>query len=127
MPKIAPVFSIKSYGLYTAWDRRSKDLPKIIKHTLDIPAELGVEFGFILSVKKGKGEILEYCIDHPPFCDEDGKVMPPFVGTYFVNSNDFEFFLGDTIWEPADDKRGTWTLVVSYKGKEVARKCFNIF
>lgn len=127
MPKIAPAFSIKSYGLYTAWERESKDLPKIIKHTLDIPGEVGVEFGFILSVKKGKGEILDFCIEHPPFYDENGELMPPFVGTYFVNSNDFEFFLGDTIWEPVDDKKGTWTLMVSYKGKEVARKSFNIF
>lgn len=127
MPKIAPVFSIRSYGLYTAWDRESKTLPKIIKHTLDIPAEVGIEFGYILSVKKAKGEVLDFSIEHPPFCDENGEFMPPFVGTYFINSNDFEFFLGDTIWEPVDDKKGIWTLIVSYKGKEVVRKSFNIF
>lgn len=127
MPKIAPVFSIRSYGLYTAWDRESKTLPKIIKHTLDIPAEVGIEFGYILSVKKAKGEVLDFSIEHPPFCDENGELMPPFVGTYFINSNDFEFFLGDTIWEPVDDKKGIWTLIVSYKGKEVVRKSFNIF
>lgn len=66
MPRLKPEFEICSYGLYTAWDRESKLLPKIIKHTLEIEAEPGVEFGFILSVKKAKGEVLEYCIEHPP-------------------------------------------------------------
>lgn len=92
MPKINPKFEIKSYGLYTAWKRESKELPKIQKHTLNIPAEIGVEFGFILSVKGGKGEVLDFCIDHPPFPDESGEIMPPFTGIYFVNSNDFLFF-----------------------------------
>lgn len=124
MPRNKPIFEIKSYGLYTAWDRESKALPKIIKHTLEIPAETGVEFGFILSVKKLKGEVLEFRIDHPPFPDETGEIMPPFEGTYFVHSNDFQFFLGDTVWEPIENKRGEWTLTVSYKGKEVARKSF---
>lgn len=124
MPKLKPEFIIKSYGLYTAWDRESKLLPKIIKHTLEIPAELGVEFGFILSVKRGKGEILEYRIEHPPFTDDTGNVAPPFEGTYFVNSNDFQFFLGDTVWEPIEDKKGIWTLSVSYKEKEIAKKSF---
>ncbi len=124
MPKIRPEFQMISYGIYTAWNRESKELPKIIRHTLEIPAGVGVEFGFILSVKKVKGEVLEFCIEHPPFTDEEGEVMPPFEGTYFVNSNDFRFFLGDTVWEPVEDKKGVWTLTVSYQGKEVARKSF---
>jgi len=127
MPKIKPEFTIKSYGLYTAWDKESKSLPKIVKHTLEIPAGLGVEFGFILSVRKGKGEVLSYRIDHPPFVDDNGEVMPPFEGTYFVNSNDFQFFLGDTVWEPVEDKKGLWTLSVSYKDKEVVSKRFLLF
>jgi len=127
MPRLKPEFEIKSYGLYTAWDRESKNLPKIIKHTLEIPAEVGVEFGFILSVKRAKGEVLEFCIDHPSFCDEKGNVMPSFEGAYFINSNDFQFFLGDTVWEPVEDKRGEWTLTVSYKGREVARKSFSLY
>ncbi|MCD8265333.1 MAG: DUF3859 domain-containing protein [Tannerellaceae bacterium] len=53
MPKINPEFTILSYGLYTPWDRNSKELPKVLRHTLDIPAAIDVEFGFILSVKKG--------------------------------------------------------------------------
>lgn len=54
MPRLKPEFEICSFGLYTAWDRESKELPKIRKHTLEIHAETGVEFGLILSVKKQK-------------------------------------------------------------------------
>lgn len=124
MARLTPEFAIKSYGLYTAWNRNDKSLPKVIKHTLSIPAEVGVEFGFILSVKKAKGEVLFYLINHPPFTDETGQVTPSFEGTYFISSNDFEFFLGDTIWEPVENKRGLWELSVYYKGKEIARKSF---
>lgn len=127
MPKISPVFSMKSYGLYTEWKRNSKALPKIIKHTTEIPVEIGVEFGFIISVKKGKGILLDYIIEHPPFNDDKGELAPPFEGSYFVNSNDFEFFLGDTVWEPIEDKAGIWTLSVMYNGKIIAVKSFNLF
>jgi len=126
MPKINPQFEIKSCGLYSVWDRNSKELPKIIKHTLEIPAEIGVEFGFVLSVKKGKGETLDFRIDHPPFPDESGEIMPPFEGSYFVNSNDFLFFIRDTVWEPVEDKKGRWVVTVFYKGKTVATKIFQI-
>lgn len=69
---------------------------------------------------------MEYVIEHPPFCDENGVLTPPFEGTYFVGSNDFQFFLGDTVWEPLADKAGLWTLIVRYKGREVAKKSFYI-
>ena len=105
MPRLKPEFEICSFGLYTAWDRESKELPKIRKHTLEINAETGVEFGLILSVKKAKGEVLEYRIDHPPFTDEQGNIAPPFEGTYYISSNDFRFFLGDTVWEPVEDRK----------------------
>lgn len=118
---------MKSYGLYTEWERNSKALPKIIKHTTEIPVEIGVEFGFIISVKKGKGILLDYIIEHPPFNDDKGELSPPFEGSYFVNSNDFEFFLGDTVWEPLEDKAGIWTLSVMYNGKTIAVKSFNLF
>ena len=29
MPRLKPEFEICSFGLYTAWDRESKELPKI--------------------------------------------------------------------------------------------------
>ena len=124
MPRLKPEFKIKSYGLYTPWNRQSKLLPKIIKHTTQIPASLDVEFGFVLSVKRAKGEMLQYCIDHPPFRNANGDVEPPFEGEYFVSSNDFEFFLGDTLWEPIEDKCGAWHLSVYHNGKEIVKKSF---
>lgn len=127
MAKIKPLFTIKSYGLYTEWEHNSRELPKIIKHTHEICAKIGVEFGFILLVKKAKGEMLEYCIEHPPFTDEEGEVVPPFKGVYFVNSNNFQFFLGDTIWEPIENKRGEWILTVRYKGEKVACETFHLY
>lgn len=126
MARKRPEIIIKSYGRYTAWDRTSKELPKVIKHTLDIEAAVGVEFGMILSVKGGKGEMLDYEIKHPPFCNDKGEIEPSFIGSYFVNSNDFLFFLGDTVWEPIDDKLGRWQLTVSHNGQEVARKIFHL-
>ena len=119
MPRLKPEFEICSFGLYTAWDRESKELPKIRKHTLEIHAETGVEFGLILSVKKAKGEVLEYRIDHPPFTDEQGNIAPPFEGHYYISSNDFRFFLGDTVWEPVEDKKGIWKLSYVF-GKQYA-------
>ncbi|MGL5317692.1 MAG: DUF3859 domain-containing protein [Bacteroidales bacterium] len=116
---------IKSYGIYTQWDRSSKDLPKLRKVTTDIPAELDVEFGYILQIKGGKGTLLDFIIKHPPFMDlKTGQPAADFVGEHFVNSNDWMFFLGDTIWEPVEDKKGIWEIVVYMNGKEVANKKF---
>lgn len=116
---------IKSYGIYTQWDRSSKELPKLRKVTTDIPAELDIEFGYILHIKGGKGTLLEFIIKHPPFIDiKTGNVAPDFVGAHYVNSNDWMFFLGDTIWEPIEDKIGTWEIVVFMDGKEVTNKKF---
>ena len=53
--------------------------------------------------------------------------MPSFEGSYFINSNDFQFFLGDTVWEPVDDKRGEWILSVRYKDEVSARKTFQLY
>lgn len=99
-----------SYGIYSNWERNSKDLPKLKKITTDIPLELGIEFGYVVRVKGAKGKRIQFEIDHPPFLDENGKATPPFTGEYFVKSNDYEFFLGDTIWQPINDKKGEWKL-----------------
>ncbi|MFB6317041.1 DUF3859 domain-containing protein [Saccharicrinis sp. FJH54] len=122
MPKQKPSFEIYTYGIYSKWDRDSKDIPKIIKITDRIPAEIDIEFGYLLKIKRGKGIRLEFKIEHPPFKDDKGKTRPPFTGEHYVNGNDWEFFLGDTIWEPVSDKIGKWTLSTYYEGKVVAKK-----
>lgn len=115
-----------SYGEYSGWDRKSKAIPRILKITTDIKAEIGTEFGYVLHIKQGKGETLTFRIDHPPFTDEQGNVAPPFTGEQFIRTNDFEFYLGDCIWEPLEDKLGEWKLTTWHKGKVVAEKSFRL-
>ncbi len=115
-----------SYGIYTAWDRESKALPKILEFTRSIPARIDIEFGTILNIKKAKGKQLHFCIHHPPFLDKTGNVAPPFTGTEYVRSNDWHFFLGDTIWAPVRDKMGTWRLTVELDNQTVADESFEV-
>ncbi|MBU2871708.1 DUF3859 domain-containing protein [Colwellia sp. E2M01] len=126
MAKTKPEFSMKSYGIYSEWDANSKDLPKIKKFTTEIPAEIDIEFGYIINVKKGKGCKLNFILHHPDVLDEKGQVMAPFEGEVYVKTNDWDFFLGDTIWEPIDDKVGPWRIVIEYQGRNIADKTFNI-
>ncbi|WP_282038707.1 DUF3859 domain-containing protein [Saccharicrinis aurantiacus] len=111
-----------SYGVYSRWDRGTKELPKLLDITDQIPLELDVEFGYVIIIKGAKGKRVKYRIDHPPFKDDQGKVEPSFTGEYFINSNDYEFFLGDTIWAPIEDKQGEWCLTTWLDGKIIAKK-----
>ena len=115
-----------SYGEYSKWDRSSREIPKILSFTTEIKAEPGTEFGYVLHIKQGKGEILTFKIEHPPFKDESGKISPPFEGQQFIRTNDFEFYLGDCIWEPVEDKLGTWKLTTYFNGKVVANMAFTL-
>lgn len=115
-----------SYGIYTPWDRESKALPKVLEFTRTIPARIDVEFGFILNIRKARGKQLSFCIDHPPFCDKSGDIAPPFTGEEYVRSSDWNFFLGDTIWAPVQDKIGVWRLTVELDGQTLADESFNI-
>lgn len=56
MAKRSVVVEMTSYGIYTTWDSKSKDLPKIQEFTTTVDAEIDVEFGYILNIKKAKGE-----------------------------------------------------------------------
>jgi len=126
MAKRRPTFKMYSYGEYSKWNRDSKEIPKILNFSTEIEAEIGTEFGYVLHVKQAKGEILTFKIDHPSFEDDEGKLRPPFTGEQFIRTNDFEFYLGDCIWEPLENKLGTWQLTTYYKGKVVANKVFNL-
>ena len=126
MPKTKPTFRIRTFGTYTQWDAKSRELPQALENTTRVTAVVDVEFGFILNVKSAKNEKLTFCIDHPQIKNADGSIRPPFTGDVYVKSNDWNFFLGDTIWEPIHDKLGHWHLSVSWKGKVVAEKTFLI-
>ena len=115
-----------SFGEYSKWDRQSKSIPKILEFTTEIKAEIGTEFGYVLHIKQGKGETLTFKIEHPPFKDENGKIRPPFTGEQFIRTNDYEFYLGDCVWEPLEDKLGKWELTTYHKNKIVGHKVFNL-
>jgi len=122
MPRRTPVVQERSYGLYQRWSGRRGDVPQLIAFRETIPARPGVEFGYVLHVVDGHGVELSWRIEHPPFPGRDGKPTPAFAGGYHVRGNDFAFFLGDTVWEPWQDKCGPWTLITSIGAREVARR-----
>ena len=126
MPQRKPEIKIESYGRYSKWERDSKELPSILEFTNSIEAVEGNEFGMIIRIIKGKGLKLDYSIKHPPFQDAQGKPEPDFTGEYFINSNDFRFFIGDCIWLPVEDKAGVWNIFVYHNGETIANKSFQV-
>ncbi|QGY43717.1 DUF3859 domain-containing protein [Maribellus comscasis] len=126
MAKRKAVVEIFSYGEYSKWDRESKSIPKILKFTTEIEAEIGTEFGYVLRIKNGKGKLLSFKIDHPPFTDDEGNVRPPFAGEQYIRTNDFEFYLGDCVWAPLEDKLGKWEIITYLETKIVAQKTFHL-
>jgi hypothetical protein len=121
-------FEVKliSWGIYTQWNSITKDLPKLIKMTRDIPCELDVEFGYILNIKKAKNKKIHYCIHHPQIPDAAGVPMAPFAGEEFIKQNDWNFFIGDTIWAPLADKKGPWRITLVIEQQLVADETFQL-
>lgn len=126
MAKRKPEIKLKSYGVYQKWDSASKDLPRIQEFTTRVPAEVDVEFGLVVNIKGAKNKQLEYCIDHPGIRDDQGNVRAPFDGVVYVRSNDWNFYLGDTIWEPIEDKLGKWRMTLELDGRLVVDKTFEL-
>ena len=120
-------FEIVSYGIYSEWDNHYKELPKIEKFTNDIPVRLGIEFGYIVNIQKAKGLKIKYCIKHPDFFDSKGEIAPDFTGEVMINSNNWFFFLGDTVWEPIEDKVGEWQVICNLNGENIADMKFNLY
>lgn len=89
-------------------------------------AEIDVEFGLIVNIKKAKGEKLHFCIYHPDIPNAEGDVMPPFEGVEYVKDNDWHFYLGDTLWEPIGNKLGPWRMTLTMNNKIIADKTFNV-
>lgn len=127
MPRKKPTVRIDSHGIYQNWDADSKELPRITEFTTEVPAEIGIEFGFIVNIKGAKNQELFYCIDHPGILDDEGQKRAPFDGSVYIKSNDWHFYLGDTIWEPIDDKLGAWHLWLELDGRIIAEKTFEIY
>ena len=115
-----------SYGIYEPWQKGARTVPQIRQFTDQIPGELGIEFGYVLRLIGGRGQVLNYRIEHPAFKDERGKLVGAFTGTQPITDNDYQFFLGDTLWEPVLPKCGYWTLITSHQGNELHRRRFLI-
>ena len=124
MAKRKPQIRIRSYGIYTQWESGSRDLPKISEFTMDVPAIVDIEFGLVVNIQGAKNQELEYCIYHPGIIDKNGNVREPFDGVVYVKTNDWNFYLGDTIWEPLEDKLGDWRMTLEMDNKLIAEKTF---
>jgi hypothetical protein len=126
MARKRPVIREVSYGLYERFDAEAKTLPKHVEFTGRVPPEAGQEFGFILNLKQARGLTIDFKIDHPRIPDPEGKVMPPFRGEVFVLNSDFDFFLGDALWEPIEQMLGPWTLSCRIAGRPAHRRVFDV-
>jgi hypothetical protein len=124
MAKKKPLIKIESFGRYSKWNKESRELPHIEEFTEEIIAREDVEFGMILHISGGKGIKLDYRIKHPPFKDKTGNIETDFTGVYYINSNDYRFYIGDCIWTPIEDKCGTWHIIIELEKSIVAEKKF---
>ncbi|TWU04502.1 DUF3859 domain-containing protein [Stieleria varia] len=127
MAKRKPETRVRSYGIYRNWDPGSKALPQFEELTTRVKAVIDVEFGLIVNIKNAKNAELFYCIDHPGILDDTGRRRPPFDGSVYVKTNDWDFYLGDTIWEPIADKLGDWRMTLELDGNLIADQTFHIF
>ena len=118
---------VYSYGIYTRWDRTSKALPKLVEITAKIPIKEDIEFGYVLKIKSAKGKLLTYIIEHPEMVDDDRNQLPPFEGTVIVSSNNYDFFLGDTVWEPYSQMIGEWNLITKIEDRIIVQKKLMLF
>lgn len=126
MAKRKPTFKIESYGTYDQWNRDSSDIPKITKIDETVIFHPDVEFGLVLSIKGGKGLKLNFRVEHPKFNGPDGKPAQDFLGEHYVNANTWQFFLGDTVWEPYGNKLGRWRFIIKCEGKVIVDKTLNL-
>lgn len=127
MAKTKPHVTLLSYGIYQRWNEQDKKLPQIIEFTTKIPAIIDIEFGFTVRIEKAKGKQISYCIKHPSITDENGQVRAPFTGKVYIKDNQWNFYLGDTIWAPITTKVGSWQLSIDLDGHTIADKDFTIF
>ncbi len=126
MPRRKPFIKIFNFGRYTTWNKTSRELPKILEYTQTIEAINGNEFGIIIDVKDAKSKVLDFVIKHPPIKDDNGNLLPQFKGHLFVKTHNTQFFVGDGIWLPVEDKVGAWEVLVYMDGKLEVSKKFEI-
>lgn len=127
MAKQKPHTTLRTFGIYSKWNGDAKDLPDFQESTTRIPAVIDIEFGLTVNIVGGKNLELEYCIDHPGIRDPQGQRRPPFTGSVFVKTNDWDFYLGDTIWDPIEDKIGPWRMSLELQKQTIAEVTFDVY
>ena len=127
MPKKKVEVRLRSCGIYENWDPESSELPRFLEATNKVRAVIGVEFGLVINIQGAKNKQLDFCIHHPGIKDSNGEVRDPFDGTVYVKQNDWNFYLGDTVWEPIEDKLGCWRMTVELDGKMLADESFDVY
>ena len=50
--------------------------------------------------------------------------MEPFSDDVYIKNNDWDFYLGDTIWAPISNKIGEWRMTIICNSKLIADKTF---
>ncbi len=80
----------------------------------------------VVNIVGAKNMELDFCIGHPGIRDDQGKIRRPFDGSVYVKSNDWDFYLGDTIWNPVEDKLGDWRMTLELDGELIADKTFEL-
>ena len=115
-----------SYGLYAKWSNSCDELPRFLKYSDKIPARIEAEFGFTLLITNGKGKNVDYIVKHPKISDENGNIEPPFLGSVPIRKSPFTVYLGETLWEPLEEKIGTWEIIAKIDGQVMAKKKFLI-
>lgn len=108
MVKLKFIIEIVIYGIYIKWDVDVKVLFKIKIFINYIFLELDIEFGFIVNIKWVKNQQVCYCIYYFDIFDEDGVFMLFFDGEEYICFNDWDFYLGDMLWELFSNKVGDW-------------------
>ncbi len=126
MARRRPVISEVSYGLYSRFEAGGKGLPGVVRFTTAVPAVVGQEFGLIVKIKQGRGLLIDWEIEHPRVPSAEGGVMAPFMGSEYVRTQDYDFFLGDALWEPLIHMVGEWKLTVNLDRKTAAQRTFEV-
>lgn len=124
MVKFKFIVEIVIYGIYLKWDVDDKVLFKIKIFINYILLELDIEFGFIVNIKCVKNSKVCYCIYYFDILDEDGIFMLFFDGEEYVCFNNWDFYLGDMLWELLENKVGDWCMMLEFEGKIIVDKIF---
>jgi hypothetical protein len=125
--KPLPKVEIISYGLYSGWNSRDRELPDLVSLTDRVEGKKDAEFGMMVEIRQAKGRYIRYVIEHLPFREKDGSLMPPFTGDYQIRTNPARFFLGDSVEDPVEEKKGIWEFRILYDDIILARKKIEVF